>query len=286
MSFEEIRLPTLRGELAALRSGNPDGPKLLALHGWLDNAASFIPVFPQFAGFDLVALDLPGHGHSAHRLPGYDYAFIDWMHDILDAMDVLGWSRANLLGHSLGGAIASCVAACAPERVQRLALIEALGPLAGAPGEAGERLRAAVKARRERGAREDSAPRRIDSVDIALAARMNATPMPREGARLIVERNLRPVEGGFVWRSDARLTLPSAVRLPEDAVQAILRQITVPTFLVAAEPSPPYFSAEIRDARRGCVADIRVLTLPGGHHLHMEQPELVGGLLADFLAAP
>ena len=65
----EISLATARGPLTALRSGDPHGPKLLALHGWLDNAASFIPLQGSLSAFDLVALDLPGHGGSAHRLP-------------------------------------------------------------------------------------------------------------------------------------------------------------------------------------------------------------------------
>ena len=129
--MREIAVDTARGTLAALRGGQADGPKLLCLHGWLDNAASFQPLAPHLAAFDWVALDLPGHGGSAHRPPGCDYAFADWLHDVLDALDSLGWHQADLLGHSMGGAIASFVAAAAPSRVRRLALVEALGPVAG-----------------------------------------------------------------------------------------------------------------------------------------------------------
>ena len=50
---------------------------------------------------------------------------------VLDALDALQWPSANLLGHSMGGAIASMVAAAVPQRVTRLALIEALGPVSG-----------------------------------------------------------------------------------------------------------------------------------------------------------
>lgn len=281
MTVLEIRLPGARGDLAALRAGTLGGPPLLALHGWLDNAASFLPLLPALADFDVVALDLPGHGASAHRLPGYDYAFVDWLHDGLDALDALGWPCAHLLGHSLGGAIASCLAAAAPERVQRLALIEALGPLAGDPADAGTRLATAVQARRARGER---APRVIADIETAVAARLAATPMPPEAARLIVERNLAAVPGGYVWRSDARLTLPSAVRLPEAAVLSILRQIRAPVLVIAADPAPPYFTPDIREARRERVADIRSVVRPGGHHLHMEQPEAIGTLIARFLA--
>lgn len=280
--LHEIRLATARGELAALRGGREGGPRLLCLHGWLDNAASFLPLAPHLKDFDLVALDLPGHGASQHRAPGYDYAFVDWVHDVLDAMDSLGWDRANLLGHSMGGAIASAVAAAVPDRVGRLALIEALGPVAGDPAAAGQRLRDAVAARRALAQRP---PRLIPDLDTALAARLAASRMTPGAARLIVERNLRPIEGGHAWRSDPRLTLPSHLRLAEATVQSILRAIEAPVLVIAADPAPAYFTPEVRAARLACLADGQATVIAGGHHLHMEQPAEVAGPLLDFLRA-
>ncbi|WP_343211208.1 alpha/beta hydrolase [Arenimonas sp.] len=280
MGLREISLASARGELAALRGGTPGGPPLLCLHGWLDNAASFLPLAPHLAQFDLVALDLPGHGASAHRAPGYDYAFADWVHDVLDAMDALGWAQADLLGHSMGGAIASAVAAAAPARVRRLALVEALGPISGEPAQAGQRLRDAVAARRAMAPRP---PRVIPDLDAAVAARLAASRMTPEAARLIVQRNLRPVEGGHAWRSDPRLTLPSALRMAEATVQSLLRSIEAPVLVIAADPSPPYFPAAVREARLACLADGRVQVFEGGHHLHMEQAARVAAPLLAFL---
>lgn len=280
-ALHEIRLPAARGELAALRGGTPGGPRLLCLHGWLDNAASFLPLAPHLAAFDIVALDLPGHGASAHRVAGYDYAFVDWIHDALDAMDALGWDTADWLGHSMGGAIACAVAAAAPSRVRRLALIEALGPVAGDPSVAGKRLADAVAARR---ALRERPPRRIADIDTAVAARLAASVMTPAAARLIVERNLQPLDGGFAWRSDPRLTLPSTLRLTEETVQSILRAIRAPVLVIAADPAPPYFPPATRDARLACMADARVEVIAGGHHLHMEQPERVARPLLAFLA--
>ena len=282
MPLREIRLGTARGELAALRGGTPDGPKLLCLHGWLDNAASFLPLAAHLREFDLVALDLPGHGASEHRAPGYDYAFVDWVHDVLDALDALGWERADWLGHSMGGAIASAVAAAAPARVRRLALVEALGPVAGEPAAAGKRLRDAVAARRALAVK---SPRVIPDLDTAVAARLAASRMTPEAARLIVERNLRPVEGGYAWRSDPRLTLPTHLRLAEETVQSLLRAIEAPVLVVAADPSPPYFTPEVRAARLACLAEGRLEVMDGGHHLHMEQPARVAAPLRGFLLA-
>ncbi|HQC73883.1 MAG TPA: alpha/beta hydrolase, partial [Candidatus Competibacteraceae bacterium] len=64
----ELSTPYLR--LAARAWGPADGLPVLAVHGWLDNAASFDALAPLLPELRLVALDLPGHGHSAHRPPG------------------------------------------------------------------------------------------------------------------------------------------------------------------------------------------------------------------------
>jgi pimeloyl-ACP methyl ester carboxylesterase len=278
---QEIRLDTGRGTLGALRAGRPGAPRLLALHGWLDNAASYLPLLPYLAEFDVVALDLPGHAGSDHRAPAYDYMLVDWIHDVLDALDALEWPRASLLGHSMGGAIATMVAVAAPERIERLALVEALGPLSGEADEAGIRLRKAVAARR---ALKPGRPARlIADLEQAVDARLAVSQMSREAARLIVERNLRSVDGGFVWRSDPRLTLPSHLRVEEPSILAWLRALEVPTFVLCAEPAPPYFTPERRDARVAQVRDCELAVLAGGHHLHMEQPGAVAALLRPFL---
>lgn len=145
----EFSIQAQRGEIKALRLGNPYGMPVLALHGWLDNAASFIPMAPFLAQHNIIAMDFLGHGGSAHIPKGYDYAFADWMHDILDVLDALEWQQAHLLGHSLGGALATAVAAGAPERILSLALIESLGPPPWHGEQAAERLQKAVAGRRK-----------------------------------------------------------------------------------------------------------------------------------------
>ncbi|MFY8061053.1 MAG: alpha/beta fold hydrolase, partial [Arenimonas sp.] len=242
---QEFTLDTSRGRIAALRMGNPNGPKVLALHGWLDNAASFLPMAPHLADADLVAIDMLGHGASTHIPAGYDYAFVDWLHDILDVLDALGWSQAHLLGHSLGGALATVVAAGAPERVLSLALIEALGPPPWPGEQAAERLRKAIAGRRKPA----SVPRVIPDIATAVRARLQATEKSEAAARLLVARNLKPVEGGYQWRSDPRLMWPSHMRAEEASVRNWLTAIECPVLLVAADPAPVYFQPKIRNER-------------------------------------
>src|SRR5690606_28126424 len=183
----ECRLPTEAGTLTALRWTRPGGPRVLALHGWLDNAASFVPIAPHLPGVDLVALDLPGHGRSAHLPPGAEYSLAGTVHAVLDAADALGWDRFAVLGHSMGASIGCLVAAAAPDRVDRLVAIEALGALAEAEDRTAQRLREAVAARRAlRGKR----LRIFPDPDTAVRARMQASGLPETVARRLVERGL------------------------------------------------------------------------------------------------
>lgn len=274
----EFSIPIQRGRMQALRFGNPDGMRILALHGWLDNAASFIPMAPFFADHDIVAIDFLGHGRSEHIPKGYDYAFADWLHDALDVLDTLGWQQAHLLGHSMGGAIATAIAAGAPERILSLALIEALGPPPWQGEQAAERLQKAVSGRRK----PVSAPRLITDIETAVRARLQATDKLESSARLLVERNLKPVEGGYHWRSDPRLMWPSHSRAEEATVRSWISSIQCPTLVVAADPPQVYFPTQLRDERFACLQHGEMHVINGTHHVHMDKPAEVAGYINAF----
>ena len=116
-----------RGGLQAGLRGK--APRVLCLHGWLDNAASFVPLAPLLDTLDLLALDLPGHGHSEHRHNTARYHFIDYLFNVDAALDALGWEDCHLLGHSLGAAFSASISAGAPERVRSIVLLDTMGPV-------------------------------------------------------------------------------------------------------------------------------------------------------------
>ena len=281
--MREVALQTPLGVRAALRNDG-EGPRVLALHGWLDNAASFLPLAAHLRGIDLVALDLPGHGHSAHLPPGADYSFASAIASVLDAADALGWDRFALLGHSMGAGIASQVAAACPQRIERLLAIEALGALAEVPERTVARLRDAVAAER---ALRGKQLRVFPDIDTAVRARMHAGRVPGSGldeplVRLLVERGVRKVEGGHAWSSDQRLTLPTLVRMTEVQVEHLVAGIECPTLAIFAEPAQPYLPDDLRRRRVGLLPRGELVVIAGGHHLHMQQPAEVAAAIGDF----
>ena len=265
-----IALPGL--DLAALQWGADTAPPLLAVHGWLDNAGSFTYLAPLLATrFRVIALELPGHGHTGHLAAGAGYHYLDHVQAVLAAIDALQLDRCLLLGHSLGAGVAALVAAAAPKRIGQLLLIEGLGPLGDDGSHTLQRFREALSPCGGDGTR----LRTFRDIEQAIRARSVVSGLPPELARPIVQRGLIETEGGWRWRSDPRLTRPSAVRLAESQVHALLRGIEAPTALLLAQPATPYLPTAPMQARAACVARITVTHLAGGHHLHLEQPAAV-----------
>ena len=271
-----VALPALT--LAAQVWGDAGLPPLLALHGWLDNAGSFARLAPRLAGRrQVIALDLPGHGHSDHLPAGAGYHYVDHVQAVLSAIDALQLDRCVLLGHSLGAGIAALAAAARPGRIERLLLIEGLGPLGDDGTHTLQRFRDALAPRDGHGK-----PLRVfRDIEQAIDARRLVSGLPAAQARPIVERGLVATDGGWRWRSDPRLTRPSPVRLAESQVHALLRGIDAPTSLLLAQPTTPYLPDAMMQARADCVARIAVSHLDGGHHLHLEHPQAV----ADWIDA-
>jgi pimeloyl-ACP methyl ester carboxylesterase len=98
---ERIAIRTARGQLSALRFGRGRGPRVLAMHGWEGRATQWGPLAEWLAraGFELVAVDAPGHGHS----PGQRAHVAGFAEALLDADEQLGPFVAAV-GHSMGAA--------------------------------------------------------------------------------------------------------------------------------------------------------------------------------------
>lgn len=281
--LHEFVIDTPFGRLAGLRTGRAGAARVLALHGWLDNAASFVPLAAHLPGVDLVALDLPGHGSSAHLPPAADYTLVAFARAALATADALGWERFHLLGHSLGGVVASVVAAGAPERIAALATIEALGALTEDESRTTGRLRDAFSAQAQRGKR----PLRVfPDIAAAVRARLMAGTgsLGEASARLLVERGLAPADDGYTWRSDPRLTMPTPVRMTEAQSRDLISHVECPTRVIYADPAQSYFPDALRRERFALLRRGELVVLPGTHHLHMDDPEPVASALDGFFS--
>ncbi len=108
-------------KLSALVWGEAD-PELVLIHGGAQNAHTWDTVALAL-GRPLVAVDLPGHGHSDHR-PEHDYNPTSMAADVAQAVARLAPNAAAVVGMSLGGMTAICLAAEHPDLVRRLGVVD------------------------------------------------------------------------------------------------------------------------------------------------------------------
>ncbi|ASR39556.1 hypothetical protein BAY61_22540 [Prauserella marina] len=262
---------TLRGK----RTGDPEGAPVLCLHGWLDNCASFDALADRLPETDLLAIDLPGHGFS-DPITSATCQYADYVAAVLELAHTLGWQRFRLIGHSLGGALASLIAGTHPGAVERLVLIDAIGPLPARPEDSVAAL-AGYLTEYLKGHRSPVYRTRAQAVK----ARVKLADILLSTAEVLVERDLREVEGGYTWRHDPRLKKSLPRGFTEEQVLAFLSAITAPSLLVRAERTA--LREDFYPRRFETVPGLRVVTLPGGHHLHVENPDQVAGVIRDFL---
>jgi pimeloyl-ACP methyl ester carboxylesterase len=115
-------------------AGPPDGPPVVLLHGGSSNSATWGRLAAALAAFGhrVIAPDLRGHGASSRT---GTYPLAGFRDDVLGVMDALALDEAAVVGHSLGGHVASVIAQRQPGRVARLVLEEPPVPSRG-PGDA------------------------------------------------------------------------------------------------------------------------------------------------------
>ena len=277
---EEARFLVAGLSVAARIWGPPNGLPVLALHGWMDNAATFDRVAPLLPGLRLVCLDMPGHGRSDHRPPSAEYDFVQWLSPVLAVADALGWQQFDLLGHSLGGAIALVLAGVEPDRVTRVAAIDSIGPLTRDPEQTPDDLLRAIRQRLK--PLDPNKQRRFSSLDDAARFLMLANPaLDLPAARTLVGRGTRPTDGGHTWRHDPRLRQTSLLRLSDGHLKAIFTRVKCPALVLRPDRGWPV-DPSLVDTRLSWLGSARLEHLPGRHHVHLTDPGPCAALLRPF----
>jgi pimeloyl-ACP methyl ester carboxylesterase len=248
------------------RWGDRAGKRVIAMHGWLDNAASFEIIAPMLHDIDLVVMDQIGHGYSDHRALPAGYNIWDDLLDILALADHLEWSRFSLLGHSRGAMISWLLAATQPERIEQLIAIDGLIPMAAKAEDAAQQLANHLNDSRR------IASKRIPSfANLAdmIQARSKATGFSAAASVRIVKRGHRLDDDGlYRWRNDPRLMMASAFKLTAQHIDEISAAIRCPVFVILAKQG--LGSLDDYLAAFNHIERVEHVVIDGGHHCHME----------------
>lgn len=268
------------GTLRGVTNGQ-NGQVVLALHGFLDNAASMACLASSLSHFYYIAIDLPGHGLSDHRPKGAQYNQMDYVQDLHELVVSQNWQDIVIVGHSMGGILASLYASVFPERVSAIALIDACGPLTMEADTSAEQLRASVVSRLPK-QRRAGAVREVD-LDAAVTARCKMSDIAPAHAQTILRRNITVMEDGRSgWRSDPRLRTKSSLRLTEPQAQNFMEAIECPVWIGGASDSFKQL-ATTYERRKGWLKNSQLELFSGGHHFHMVNPLAVGKAIRQFV---
>lgn len=273
--------------ISGLRYGEESKPVLLAIHGWLDNAASFVPLTEALKRdlddgvlpYQLIAIDLPGHGYSEHKLGHYN--FMEWVEDLYQIIKTQGWGPVSIVGHSMGAMVSSIFAATFPELVKGLILIEGLGAISAVPEQTVLQLRKGIESR-DNYNQSGSGRTNTLTVEKVVKARCLISDLNEEHAALICTRNLMINEDNISWRSDPKLKAASLVRLVESQVLDVLSSISTRCLIIVGDNGFPLITKtlelDIFDK-----AHFDILTLTGGHHVHMDNAAKTASAVVKFL---
>lgn len=271
---------------------NSNSHKIIALHGWLDNAASFAPVAPLIDNADIIAIDLPGHGLSSHRSLGSSYAFQDYIFDLFEVIKYckknFQWDEIVLMGHSMGSVVCSLLASgystnILNVEIKRLIYFDFFGTLNESADNASDRIHQSLLSYKKLAAMTNQS---YSNIDDAVNARLKKSDMRAQEALIIMQRNVRKNSDSekYHWRFDKRLLHTSATYFTPEQTETIMKNIRIDALVFAGAESRfrPMIEANINDfANAQRKVDYHVFT--GSHYVHMEQAEKCAKCINQFL---
>ncbi|MER5883524.1 alpha/beta hydrolase [Streptomyces sp. NPDC001941] len=287
---ERLRSVSLPGLTLSVRSRPPAAtglPPALYVHGLGGSSLNWSALMPLLADtVDGEALDLPGFGDSPPPDDG-DYSVTGHARAVIRLLDSGGRGPVHLLGNSLGGAVATRVAAVRPDLVRTLTLVSPALPEIRAQRSAWPTAVLAVPgvarlfARVSRDWTPEQRVRGVMSLCYGDPARVTD-----EGLREAVEEMERRLELPYFWDAMARSARGIVDAYTLGGQHGLWRQaqrVLAPTLLVYGGRDQ---LVSYRMAGRAAAAfrDSRLLTLPNaGHVAMMEYPETVAQAFRELI---
>ena len=269
-------------------------PPLVMVHGWMDVSASFQFVIDAMAQDRwVIAPDWRGFGLT--DTPNTDnYWFPDYLADLDFLLDhYVGDQPIHLVGHSMGGHIATLYAGVRPERIAKLVNLEGFGMAATRPSQAPGRYAKWMDELKTL-ARGELDLKSYPSLEGVAQRLMKTNPrLGSDKAHWLAQHWARANDQGE-WRilGHAAHKITNAQLFKVDEVMAIYERITAPMLCVVASTDSlvqwwkdQYTLAEFKQ-RIASVPNLQHAVIDdAGHMLHHDQPDVLARLLEEFLSS-
>jgi pimeloyl-ACP methyl ester carboxylesterase len=253
-------------ELSLLRWGtNP--PEILLLHGGAQNAHTWDTVALALDR-PVVALDLPGHGHSSWR-DDRRYDAVSLSEDVATAMGNLFARPCCIVGMSLGGLTAVVLASRHPDLIRALVVVDVT------PGVTRDKAASVIAF--------VDGPESFPTFEAMLDRAAAFQPgRPRESLRRGVSFNSRQrADGSWEWRYDRRRR-PDERGVDYAALWEHLARVQAPVLLVRGSRSPVVDDADAAEFTR-CQPEARTMVVEGaGHNVQSDRPKELAATIGEF----
>ncbi|XP_049901428.1 serine hydrolase-like protein isoform X1 [Epinephelus moara] len=328
-AVSELSVPVPWGEIRGKVWGPDHGYPVLCLHGWLDNCGTFktlIPLLPKECRY--VAVDLAGHGLSSHLPLGVLYGVTTHMVHVRRIVEGLQWKKFSIMGHSMGGNIAGMVtkihlvqlitvftqytgtiflhflawyhiwsklcflqfSALYPEMVDAVILLDSFGFIFTDSKNLSKAMRQGMDEMLQHEKKTEE-KKRVYTYEKAVERLSAANPtLSEQSVRILLERGLVQVEGGFVFSRDLRLNFKNIPCISPEQSLEMQSKIQASVLVVLGdkgfaatfpESNQQLPSSKLLKAYRD--RNHTVVTVSGDHHVHLNDPEAVAPLVSDFL---
>jgi pimeloyl-ACP methyl ester carboxylesterase len=268
---EEVEVAPGR-RLSALVWGDRP-PELVLLHGGAQNAHTWDTV-AMALGRPLVAIDLPGHGHSDG--PAENSADLTTnARDVAVAVEQLAPDAVGVVGMSLGGMTAIALTGERPDLVRALVLVDVTPAV---NQDKASQIIAFV-----------DGPESFPDFDELLARTQEFNPTRSESSlrRGILHNALQREDGTWVWRYRRFIDRASAGALDASSLWDVVSGITVPVMLVRGmRPQSVVDDADEAELLRRQPGTRIEHVEEAGHSVQGDDPLTLARLLDDFLPAP
>lgn len=267
--------------------GNEGAPPLLLVHGGRDHCRNWDWVAQALRkDYHVIAPDLRGHGDSEWVIGG-SYGSPEFVYDIAQLLHQKNLTPLRIVAHSMGGAISLQYSGIFPENVEKLVVIEGLGP---DPKRLAEYEKQTVQERmtawvdRLRGLSGRS-PRKYATLDDAYKRMQEENPhlRPDQARHLTIHGATQNEDGTYSWKFDNYIRAWAPYGLRSDDMSSLWERITCPTLLIRGTES--WASDPKEDGRIKYFQNARVANFEeAGHWVHHDQLDKFLDLTIPFLA--
>ena len=245
---------------------------VVIIHGFMDHHIAWEPIALSLCekGLRVISYDQRGHGRSSHVASSSQYHFPDYISDLHRLLEKLNISKCQLVGHSMGGTVASIFASVFPNMVQKLFLVEGLGPSHENEEESFQRLRRHFY-QRSRLAQHKIYP---DISDLCNRIQRVYPYLSDEQSRTFANYlGIEVKSGGWMWRYDIRHKDAAAISFHSGRHIELLSHIKAPTYLLFGQESWYNNLSDIQNRIQVLSNCVEIQNFNCGHNPHLECPQ-------------